>query len=131
MQCAFTGVNQANTRMHSFRLSSLGEFFILLLCTKDIHRYESYETNLENEPDTKDNASSSTLSQKVNEEGDSNSGSDDASEDEPEDLYFYFFDNESIVTEYEALPNDDAKDEPDFLYHPQSGHIRIVEFYAQ
>lgn len=59
----------------------------------------------------------------------SGSWSEDESED-PEDLYFYLFDKESVVTEYEAPSNKDAKDEPDFLYHPQPGHIRIVEFYA-
>jgi len=50
---------------------------------------------------------------------------------EPEDLYFYRFDNESFVTEYEAPSNKEEKEEPDFLYNPLPGHIRIVEYYAQ
>jgi len=57
----------------------------------------------------------------------SGSGSEDES---PGDMYFYLFDEESVVIEYEAPRNDDKEDRPDFLYEPQRGRIRIVEFYA-
>ena len=119
--------------MHSFRLSLLLALFALLLLNQSFGRCESSDIIIENGHDPGTNAGDQQLSQNGNEEGQSNSGSDStsASEEEPEDLYFYFFDNESVVTEYEALADSDAKDEPDFLYHPLPGHIRIVEFYAQ
>ena len=65
------------------------------------------------------------------EKGESGSSSGSSSEDEPEDLYFYLFDKESVVIEHQAPSDTEEKDEPDFLYQTQPGHIRIVEFYAQ
>lgn len=71
-------------------------------------------------------------------DGEEYSGSSSSSEDGPtdpprkEDLYFYRFDKDSVVTEFEAPSNDEEKanEKPDFLYNPTPGRIRIVEFYA-
>jgi len=61
------------------------------------------------------------------ESADSVSNSED---EDPEDLYFYLFDDESVVTEFKGPPNEEETEEPDFLYKPQPNHIRVVEFYA-
>ena len=135
-------------RLDTFRLSRLAAIFPLLLCISGIGRCESLDGVLEpgadvgvdvgvdigvdigvdanNEivVDAKDQTG------EANESGDSGSRSEDEEETE-EDLYFYLFDDESVVTEYRPPSDEEAKDEPDFLYHPTPGHIRIVEFYAQ
>jgi hypothetical protein len=120
-------------RLDTFRLSRLAAIFSLLLCIPSFGRCDSLDGILEPGADAGGGGVGSNNEKVVDgndESGDGNeSGS--GSEDEEEDLYFYLFDNESVVTEYQASSDDEAKDEPDFLYHPQPGHIRIVEFYAQ
>ena len=123
--------------MNSFPFSLFAALSLVLLWNQSFGRCELPDTIIENGHDPRISTGDQQLSQNGEEEGKSNSGSasasgsGSASEDEPEDLYFYFFDNESVVIEYEALTDSDAKDEPDFLYHPLPGQIRIVEFYAQ
>ena len=131
-------------RLDAFRLSRLGAFCFLLLCIPGFGRCESLNGVLESGADADvdigvnidigvDSNNEKVVDAK-DETGDGNesgnSGSDDE-EDTEEDLYFYLFDDESVVTEYRPTSDEEAKDEPDFLYHPKPGHIRIVEFYAQ
>ena len=116
-------------RMQSFRLSLLAAVFCLLIFIPAFGRSESSTAEVAA------GESSNEKAGEMEEEGD-NEGSGDGSEsedgDEPEeDQYFYLFDKESFVTEYKAPSDDEAEDKPDFLYNPQPGHIRIVEFYAQ
>jgi len=114
-----------------FRLSLLAAIFSLLFCIQSFGRCESFDGNLQHvEHESSSNTINKDESTFRNEEEESDSDPDSTSEDKPEDLYFYLFDGESVVTEYEAPPDKEAKEEPDFLYHPQPGHIRIVEFYA-
>lgn len=111
---------------HTFRLSRFmaTAFSLLLLFTRiqNFGRSESFDGQRQGIGDA------APENQHANE----HPGSVSESEDEPEDLYFYLFDKDSVVTEVSRLPtkNDEEEDEPDFLYHPQPGHIRIVEFYA-
>ena len=113
--------------MHTFRLSWFAAVLAVLICILSFCRCESFTASAEG----------SSKNEIAVEEEDGNSGdkeSGSGSNDEPEteeDLYFYLFDKESMVTEYKAPSDNEAKDEPDFLYNPQPGHIRIVEFYAQ
>ena len=109
--------------------------FSLLFCLARYGRCESSEGNLveqENGADAGADAKEIEVEEEIKEQsGDSGSGS--ASEDDATgaDLYFYYFDKESLVTESKAPTDKNAKDRPDFLYNPKPGHIRIVEFYAQ
>jgi len=134
-------------RLDTFRLSRLAAFCFLLLCIPGFGRCESLNGVLESGADADvdigvnidigvDSNNEKVVDAK-DETGDGNesgnSGSDDEEDDEEdteEDLYFYLFDDESVVTEYRPPSDEEAKDEPDFLYHPKPGHIRIVEFYA-
>ena len=127
-----------------YRLAAL---FLLLLCSLNFDRCASSDRKLEHEHDgylrveAKESADVESEKGSVMDSGDFNvdedSGSISTSEDEdteppkPEDLYFYLFDNESVVTEFEAPSNKEEKEEPDFLFKPLPGRIRIVEFYAQ
>ena len=122
-------------RKSIFRFRWLALIFSLLFCLARIGRCESSEGNLveqENGADAGADVKEIEVGEEIKEQsGDSGSGS--ASEDDATgaDLYFYYFDKESLVTESKAPTDKNAKDRPDFLYHPKPGHIRIVEFYAQ
>ncbi len=114
-------------RIRTFRLSLLAAVFCLLIFIPAFGRSESSTAEVAA------GESSNEKAGEAEEEG-SGEGSGDGSEseDEPEeDQYFYLFDKESLVTEYKAPSDDEVEDKPDFLYNPQPGHIRIVEFYAQ
>lgn len=119
-------------KMRAFRLSWLAVLFGLLICFPIIVRCDGVA-------DTESGTNSEAVAESKSEEegneesGDgSGSGSEDEDEEETEeDLYFYLFDKESTVIEYKAPLDEEAKDEPDFLYNPEPGHIRIVEYYAQ
>ena len=122
-------------RKNIFRFRWLALIFSLLFCLARYGRCESSEGNLveqENGADAGADVKEIEVGEEIKEQsGDSGSGS--ASEDDATgaDLYFYYFDKESLVTESKAPTDKNAKDRPDFLYHPKPGHIRIVEFYAQ
>ncbi len=121
-------------RMRAFRLSWLAALFGLLICFPILVRCDGVA-------DTGSGTNSEAVTESKNEEGisqgsgdGSGSVSEDDGEDEEEteeDLYFYLFDKDSAVIEYKAPSDEEAKDEPDFLYNPEPGHIRVVEFYAQ
>mmetsp|Transcript_3546 Transcript_3546/g.7639 ORF Transcript_3546/g.7639 Transcript_3546/m.7639 type:complete len:592 (-) Transcript_3546:432-2207(-) len=132
-------------KLNTLLPSRLAALF-LLLCSLNFDRCASYDGQLEHEHDDhlgvegKESTGVEPETGAVLDSGDFNtdedSGSISTSEDEDteppksEDLYFYLFDNESVVTEFEPPSNKEEKEEPDFLFKPLPGRIRIVEFYA-
>ena len=120
-------------RIRAFQLSWLAALFGLLIFFPIVVRCDAVADTASgevNEAVAESNNQEASGDGSGDESGSGSGDSDDEDETE-EDLYFYLFDKESVVIEYKAPADKEAKDEPDFLYNPEPGHIRLVEFYAQ
>lgn len=117
-------------RIHTFRFTLLATLFCVLIW---IPAFVRSDAAIVSSAEAVGGANEKKVDEEEEEEG-GGEGSGSESEDEPEtdkDLYFYLFDKDSLVTEYKAPEGDGVEDKPDFLYNPEPGHVRIVEFYAQ
>eukprot|EP00531_Pseudo-nitzschia_arenysensis_P001725 CAMPEP_0116124578 /NCGR_PEP_ID=MMETSP0329-20121206/5352_1 /TAXON_ID=697910 /ORGANISM="Pseudo-nitzschia arenysensis, Strain B593" /LENGTH=535 /DNA_ID=CAMNT_0003618561 /DNA_START=57 /DNA_END=1661 /DNA_ORIENTATION=+ len=120
-------------RMHTFRLSLLAALFCVLIWIPAFVRSEGAITSSAEAAGGANEETNEKKQDEIEEEEGSDEGSGSESEDEPETdeaLYFYLSDKDSVVTEYKAPEGDGVEDKPDFLYNPDPGRIRIVEFYA-
>ena len=120
--------------MHTFRLSLLAALFCVLIWIPAFVRSEGAITSSAEAAGGANEETNEKKQDEIEEEEGSDEGSGSESEDEPETdeaLYFYLSDKDSVVTEYKAPEGDGVEDKPDFLYNPDPGRIRIVEFYAQ